>query len=125
MTLIGEQALPSGWSVSGAVRYASGKPYTPVLGAAFDATEQVWQPSYGAANSLRLPNARRVDLSLSRLTHPAPSTVLVYFAEVENLFDRNNVYEYTYNADYTHRIAVRSLFNRSLYVGASLSHTKS
>ncbi|MFI5230704.1 MAG: TonB-dependent receptor domain-containing protein, partial [Gemmatimonadales bacterium] len=125
MTLIGEQALPRGWSVSGAVRYATGKPYAPVVGATFDSTEQVWRPSYGAANSLRLPNARRVDLSLSRLTRPSPSTTLVYFAEIENLFDRDNVYEYTYDADYTRRIAVRSLFNRSFYVGASLSHTKS
>lgn len=125
MTLIGDQALPRGWSVSAAARYATGKPYTPVIGAVFDTTERFWRPTYGAANSLRLPNARRVDLSLSRLTRPSPSTVLVYFAEVENLLDRNNVYAYTYNADYTRRIAVRSLFNRSLYVGASLSHTKS
>ena len=124
ITLIGDQDLPKGWSVSGAFRYATGKPYTPVVGAMLDSSQGAWQPIYGAANSLRLPAAQRVDLSISRVTHPGASTVLVYFAEVENLFDRDNLYEYTYNADYTRRIPVRSLFNRSLYVGASLTHTR-
>jgi hypothetical protein len=32
------------------------------------------------------------------------------------------VYQYAYNTDYTQRIAVRSLFNRSAYFGASLTH---
>ena len=30
ITLIGDQQLPKGWSVSGAIRYATGKPFTPV-----------------------------------------------------------------------------------------------
>ena len=33
-----------------------------------------------------------------------------------------NVYQYTYNANYTQRIPVRSLFNRSVYFGGSLTH---
>jgi hypothetical protein len=32
------------------------------------------------------------------------------------------VYQYTYNADYTQRIPIRSLFKRSVYFGASLTH---
>jgi hypothetical protein len=38
------------------------------------------------------------------------------------VFNRTNLYEYTYAADYSRRIPVRSLFNRSLYFGASLTH---
>jgi hypothetical protein len=40
---------------------------------------------------------------------------------VSNVLDRTNVYQYTYNADYTRRIPVRSLFNRSFYFGGSLT----
>ncbi len=37
MTVIVDQALPKGWSFSGALRYATGKPFTPVTGATRDA----------------------------------------------------------------------------------------
>ena len=40
-----------------------------------------------------------------------------------NVLDRDNLYQYTYTADYTQRIPVRSLFKRSFYLGASLTHT--
>jgi len=123
VTIVGEQALPAGWSVGAALRYATGKPFTPVTGATFDPQANVWRPSYGAPNSERLPPAERADLSLSRVVRRSSRTQLVYFAEIENLFDRTNVYQYTYMPDYAHRIPVRSLFKRSLYVGASLTHT--
>jgi vitamin B12 transporter len=123
LTLIGDQELAKGWNVSGAYRYATGKPFTPIVGGTFDAAERAYIPVYGAPYSERLPHASRVDLSLARTTR-ARSSLLVYFAEVENLLDRNNVDEYTYKPGYSERLPVRSLFKRSLYVGASLTHIK-
>jgi hypothetical protein len=124
LTLIGDQALPKGWSFSAAWRYATGKPFTPVLGAAHDDETAVWLPRYGAPNSDRLPAAIRADVALSRVTRLSLHNQLVYFFSVDNVFDRDNLYEYTYSADYTRRIPVRSLFNRSLYLGGSLTHTE-
>jgi vitamin B12 transporter len=122
LSIIGDQALPKGWSFSAAWRYATGKPFTPVMGATLNPARQVWAPSYGAPNSDRLPSFKRVDVSLSRVTRLSPSNQLVYFLSLENLFDRDNIYQYTYSSDYTKRIPVRSLFNRSLYFGGSLTH---
>jgi vitamin B12 transporter len=122
VALIGDQALPKGWSLSAAWRYATGKPFTPVTGASFDATRNLWRPAYAAPNSERLPSLRRVDLALSRVTRITPHNQLVYFFSLDNVLDRENVYQYTYNANYTRRIAVRSLFNRSVYFGGSLTH---
>jgi len=122
ITLIGDQALPKGWDFSFAFRYATGKPFTPVVGAAFNAQRRTWDPIYGSANSERLPSAQKVDLSLSRVTRLSPRTILVYFFSLDNVLDRENIYQYTYNADYSQRIPVRSLFKRSFYVGASLTH---
>jgi len=122
VSLIADQQLPKGWSVSGAFRYATGKPYTPVVGASFDSVTAVWDPRYDVPNSDRLPAAERLDLSISRLTYLGPRTILVYFFSLENVLDRVNLYEYTYNADYTQRIPIRSLFKRSVYFGASLTH---
>jgi vitamin B12 transporter len=122
VAVIADQQLPKGWSVSGAFRHATGKPYTPIIGAAFDAADSVWNPRYGAPNSERLPAAQRLDLAMSRVTRLGPRTILVYFVSVDNVLDRVNLYQYAYNADYTQRIPVRSLFKRSLYFGASLTH---
>jgi hypothetical protein len=122
IALIGDQALPKGWSVSAAWRYATGKPFTPVTSATLDARRNIWQPQYGAPNSERLPSSIRVDIALSRVTRLTPNNQLVYFFSLDNALDRENVYQYTYNANYTRRITVRSLFNRSLYFGGSLTH---
>lgn len=121
LTFVGDMNFRSGWSVSGALRYATGKPYTPVTGASFDSSRNTWLPQYSAPFSRRLPPLERVDLSLSRFMRFSPRSFLVVFASVNNLFDRVNIYEFRYNADYTRRIPIRSLFNRSLYVGGSIS----
>lgn len=123
VTAILDQALPKGWSTAFAFRYHTGQPYTPVTGATKDSVRHIFTPLYGPAFSERLPASSRLDWSFSRVTRPAPHLVLVYFFELNNAFDRDNVFSYTYNADYTQRIPVRSLFKRSIYFGASLTHT--
>ena len=122
LTIVADQALPKGWSVSFAWRYATGKPFTPVTGATFDPTTHVWIPQYAAPQSDRLPPEKKFDVAISRVTRISGNNQLVYFFSLDNVFDRTNLYEYTYPADYSRRIPVRSLFNRSLYFGASLTH---
>jgi hypothetical protein len=120
--LIVDQALPKGWSASAAFRYATGKPFTPVTGATFDTQRRLWTPGYGPPNSERMPSLQKVDIAMSRVTRITPRNQLVYFISLDNVFDRHNLYQYTYNADYTKRIPIRGLFNRSLYFGGSLTH---
>ena len=74
-----------------------------------------------APQSERLPPEKKFDVAISRVTRISGNNQLVYFFSLDNAFDRTNLYEYTYSADYSRRIPVRSLFNRSLYVGASLT----
>ena len=45
---------------------ATGRPFTPVAGAAFDSARALYVPTYGAPNSERFPAFRRLDLSVSR-----------------------------------------------------------
>jgi vitamin B12 transporter len=124
ITLVFDQALPAGWSFSSAFRYDTGKPYSPVVGAAPDSALGIWVPQLGPPESQRMPAYLKTDIALSRITRPWPRTSVVYFASLDNIFDRVNLYEYTYNSDYSRRIPVRSLFNRSLYFGASLTRTE-
>jgi len=120
--VIGDRTLPKGWSVSGAFRYATGKPFTPVAGSTYDAVRKNYDPILGPAFSERMPSLQKLDVSVSRYTRLSQRTTLVYFFSLDNIFDRENLYQYTYNADYSKRIPVRSLFKRSVYFGASLTH---
>ncbi|HEX4682102.1 MAG TPA: TonB-dependent receptor [Gemmatimonadaceae bacterium] len=125
MTFIFDQELPKGWSFASAFRYATGKPFTPVIGASPDSDEAgVWIARYGAPYSERLPAAEKFDISVSRVRRLNARNMLVCFFSLDNVFDRENIYTYTYTADYSRRIPIRSVFKRSFYIGASLTHVQ-
>jgi len=121
VTLVLQKSI-SNWQAGAAYRYSSGRPFTPVTGASFDDMERRWIPAYGAPYSERLPTLTRLDLSLSNLRQIAPGWTAILYASVNNALGRHNVYNYTYSPDYTERRQVASLFDRSLYVGATILH---
>jgi hypothetical protein len=120
-TSVLEYTIAQSFQISIADRHATGKPYTPVLSARFDSIRHAWEPAYGKPNSQRLPAFHRVDVSLSRLVPLPGERLLVLFVSMNNIFDRKNIYEYTYNEDYSKRIPSRSQFLRSVYFGASVN----
>jgi hypothetical protein len=48
--------------------------------------------------------------------------MLVSYVSLVNVLDRRNVQGWRYSADYAARQPVRSIFNRSVYFGATLSN---
>jgi hypothetical protein len=119
-TLIAERAFANGVRLGAAYRSASGKPYTPITGATFDAARNVYVPIYGETMSERFPGLRRFDVSLSRFRPLNRSLLSVVYASVSNLFNNENVQSWSYSRDYSERAPVPSIFNRSVYFGASL-----
>jgi len=119
LTAIAEGSFGSGGKLGIAQRGATGRPYTPIVSATFDAARGVWTPAYGAPMSARLPGFTRTDLSASYFKSFAGMQAVVY-AALTNVFDRSNVYAYRYSPDYQQQFEVRSLFNRAFYFGASL-----
>jgi vitamin B12 transporter len=112
-----------GWQTSAAYRHATGRPFTPVVSATFDDTRQLWAPAYGAAMSERLPPFHRLDLSASWFRRVSSSVQVVAYWSMSNVLDRANVHGYRYSSDYTNRLPVRSIFERSHYFGASVTRT--
>jgi hypothetical protein len=104
-----------------ASRYATGRPFTPIVSAQLDPSGDVWVPAYGPPMSERLPSFQRVDVSLSRLIPLPAQRMLVLFAAANNILDRKNIHDYRYNADYSERTPVRSQFERSVYFGATFT----
>ncbi|HUQ20294.1 MAG TPA: TonB-dependent receptor [Gemmatimonadaceae bacterium] len=121
ITLVAQKYIKN-WEAGAAYRYATGRPFTPVSGATFNTDEKRWIPSYAPPFSERLPTLTRFDLSLSNIRQLAPGWQIVMYGSVTNVLGRHNIYRYTYSFDYTQRIPVASLFDRALYVGASILH---
>jgi hypothetical protein len=120
LTTVVNKSFGPRWHLGLSQRYATGRPFTPVTGATFDVTRNVWTPEYGEPMSERLPAFRRVDLGLTHLRRVGSTNVVIY-SSASNLFDRENVFMYRYNADYSMRIPIRSMFKRSYYVGFSVT----
>ncbi|HYC49982.1 MAG TPA: TonB-dependent receptor [Gemmatimonadaceae bacterium] len=120
LTAVITHAFTPAWHAGITQRYATGRPYTPVLSARFDAARNVYVPEFADPMSDRLPSFRRTDLSFTHLRQIASSNVVIY-AAVSNLMDRENIHAYRWSTDYSERIPIRSLFKRSYYVGASFT----
>jgi hypothetical protein len=119
-TLIAEKSARGGLRFAAAYRSATGRPLTPVIGATYDQPRDEYTPTYGAPMSDRFPAFRRVDVSASWYRPLAPGWQGVIYASVNNVLDRVNVQSYTYTRDYAQRIPLQSIFNRSIYFGATL-----
>jgi hypothetical protein len=119
-TLIVEHASPFGIRTGLAYRAATGRPITPVTSAHYDPAQNLYLPEYGAPMSERLPALRRLDLSFSRYRPLGRGWSGVLYVSLSNVLNRENVYDYRYSTDYRQRFPIRSIFNRAVYVGASL-----
>jgi hypothetical protein len=102
-------------------RSATGRPFTPIIAATYDPGRDVYIPIAGAPFSERFPSLERVDVSLSRLGMLTPSVQSVVYISLANITNRENVQEWRYDPDYSVRTPVGSIFNRSFYIGASLT----
>ena len=124
LTAVVSRSFAGALSTSASFRYASGRPFTPVVSASRASSAAPWVPAYAAPNSARLPAFARVDVSANWYRRLASGGQLVGYVAVTNLFDRSNVYMRQYTADYTSAYDVRSIFNRAVYFGGVLTLSK-
>jgi hypothetical protein len=101
-------------------RQATGRAFTDVIGADYDVAEDRYTPRFGTPFGQRLPAFQRLDLSASWYRALTPHWRSVLFVSVNNILDRTNVQTMTWSEDYSRRIPVRSIFNRSVYFGGTL-----
>ncbi len=122
LTLVSQYQISSRWSTGLRYSHTSGRPFTPVVDRAYDATRQLWRPVYGEHRSDEMPQYQRLDLRVTRLfSLPAglslpASNVCVAYVEAMNLLGTANVLEYVYNSDYSQRYDRLSYFSRRLLV---------
>lgn len=103
------------------VRYATGRPITPVVGATLNEEFGFYTPIDGPVSSERLPNYTRVDANLSYLKFFKGNKYAVFYFAVSNLLNNKNVLAYDYSKDYSQRQARDTNFARFYYFGATLT----
>jgi outer membrane receptor for ferrienterochelin and colicin len=96
-TLIAGYQFKNGWLVGGKFKYSGGRPYTPINPVA---SRQVNRAVYATDdfNSARYPYYMRIDLRVDKKFDFTNSSLVAYL-EIQNLFDRENIYAYYWNED--------------------------
>jgi len=96
--------------------FASGLPFTPLLGREWDVENQVYTPIWGEPYSERFPNYQRMDLNGSHTFTWKKRMIVLYFG-VTNLLNNKNILRYEYSGDYSVRNNQHSIFGRSVFIG--------
>ena len=117
LAVVTKIALGDWWELGLTGRYATGRPFTPIRGAAEPEPGRPLAPDYGPTLSARYPEYRRLDARLTRFIRLDRRSVVVYL-EGLNVLDRRNVMGYTYDDAYRNPEPVASFFaDRTLVLG--------
>lgn len=108
LALQGSQTLAD-WNLGVRLRFTSGAPRTPVIGAFFDEKSDSHQPIFGALNSRRLPSFWQLDVRLDRRFALSKALLLLAYLELMNVTNHGNAEEYVYSQDYARRGTVTGM----------------
>lgn len=108
LTMVLGYHLPWEVDVGLRLRYATGNPTTPIVGAVYAADYDVYVPIPGAAFSERLPDFVSLDLRIDK-RFVFKSWILSVYIDVANVMNRRNVESYNYSYDYTRKAAFGGL----------------
>ncbi len=91
-TLISGFQFKNGWLIGGRFKYSGGRPYTPLdEEASFAVNRAVFATT--DFNSSRYPYYMRIDLRVDKKIDFSKASLVAYL-ELQNVFDRENVYRY-------------------------------
>jgi hypothetical protein len=96
------------WRFGARFRLASGIPETPIVGSVYVSDHDVYRPSYGTTNSVRLPGTHQLDLRIDRELVRAPVKLTGYL-DIANVYANPRVSGYAYDFDYRNRTEVTEL----------------
>jgi len=99
INILADYKITTSFKASLKWRYASGKPYTPVLGREQHPVVGKWLPVLGESNSARYPSYHRLDLRLQYDTELWNLKSSLYLA-LWNVYDHKNILTYRWDNDY-------------------------
>ncbi len=117
-TLVAKYNITDAWQIGMNFKYATGRPYTPVVGSVYHPEMKVYEPIYGMPYSARYTDYRRLDVRLTYLARLFDKYFTVFYVEGLNVLNIHNVFDYTYTPDYSSKTGIRSYFGqRTVVIG--------
>ena len=96
--------------------YATGLPFTPLIGRDWGENHNSFTPIWGDPFSERYPSYQRLDINGSKNFTFHKQLFVLYFG-ITNLLNRKNVLRYEYSSDYSVQSNTYSIFGRTIFVG--------
>ncbi|MEP6654881.1 MAG: TonB family protein [Myxococcales bacterium] len=106
--VLGSYDFGRGWEVGARFRYSTGAPRTPVVGQFRNSLTGLYEPIFGAHNSIRIPAFYQVDARVEK-AFVLKRTKLSVFLDVQNLTNRKNPEELFYDETFTRRGKITGL----------------
>jgi len=106
------------------MRYASGRPITPIVSSILSEEGDYYLPIEGPVGAERLPHFQRMDIQLSYYLPFGQENSLNFYVALSNALNRANVTGYEYSADYSERKARISNYRRFFYCGVAVSFNR-
>ena len=116
LTFVGSYNVTDNITTGLTYRISTGKPYTPVNGSIYDSTYNVYEPIYSKTNSGRFPTYQRMDINFQYFFSLFGRFAIAVF-QINNLLNQKNLYDYTYNFDYSERKEIITTNKRQFYLG--------
>lgn len=114
--------LSAMWRLGVNYKFATGRPFTPVIGSTINQLSGIYEPIYGVDNSERFPNYHRLDFRVTHLNQLFKKFFTVFYIEALNILDITNLFGYSYSPDYSERNKVKSYFGRrTIVLGAQIT----
>lgn len=116
LTFVGSYNITDNIVAGLTYRISTGKPYTPITGGVYDSTYNVYQPVYAETNSGRFLTYQRMDINLQYI-FSLFGRFAVAVASLNNVLNNKNLYDYTYNYDYSQQKEIVTSNKRQVYFG--------
>lgn len=116
LTFVGSYNITDNIVAGLTYRISTGKPYTPITGGVYDSTYNIYQPIYAETNSGRFPTYQRMDINLQYI-FSLFGRFAVAVASLNNVLNNKNLYDYTYNYDYSQQKEIITSNKRQVYFG--------
>ncbi len=116
ISVVARYGLTENIQIGLTAKYATGRPFTPAVDSYYRNDINLYEPVYAQTNSSRFPDYKRIDLRLTYLNTFFEKYSFVGYVEGINIFDFNNIFGYSYSADYRNRNEIESYFGQRMIV---------
>jgi hypothetical protein len=106
--LVLSSEFANNWKISSRFRFVTGNPYTPVVGASFDADNDVFLPQRGPIYSVRQRDFQQLDVRVDK-KWIYDSAISSLYCDIQNLLNAKNPESVSYSYDYSTQQTVDGL----------------